>query len=518
MNRPLFLNMGSRTPNNVSHTEGETGGCQKPDITVFPEPLYNSRTILLFYFNFCCLLDRSPGARGRLGATLTLTNVPKFSSTMNIKKETFVELHYEKLKKLGSGAHASVYVLKDRATYQHFCGKFINYTELEILFSSFHEYKTVTSLNHPHIVKFRKLYIDIPNREIVMVMDYQEDQKSIDHFLKKKKIFTEEELKTIFSRLFDAMRYMHTNGVCHRDLSAENVLLSKYNFRSCTVIDFGLAVRFTKHKKQMGDDMDLKKVLTKNKMSVRVGGNPFYLAPEILKGGTYDHTIDTYSVCMVLLDCCMGMTGPDYSSDVGSTNEEFKEKCSGYTETPKKQLMRSEKELSIANDSFEDDDIDCMIDEFPDKMEDEQSHRISISTKVLVKPELSPKEPYKMPMGTSSSHYKGFNKMRSISTLHASRELKDFLDRGLQDKAELRLKDKETGYHPWLCTDKDKQKKIKTSYTSKNSTEFGMHVDITHAEMCRYLDELAKVLGNYNPKISSDIIAKGRKYQIYIRA
>jgi len=41
----------------------------------------------------------------------------------------------------------------------------------------------------------------------------------------------------------EAIKYMHSVGVCHRDIKAENVIISDKN--TVKIIDFGFSVRFT---------------------------------------------------------------------------------------------------------------------------------------------------------------------------------------------------------------------------------------------------------------------------------
>jgi hypothetical protein len=52
--------------------------------------------------------------------------------------------------------------------------------------------------------------------------------------------FTEPEARFYFRQILDGVRYMHDKGVCHRDLSPENVMIDDKN---SLIIDMGMAIR-----------------------------------------------------------------------------------------------------------------------------------------------------------------------------------------------------------------------------------------------------------------------------------
>lgn len=84
--------------------------------------------------------------------------------------------------------------------------------------------------------------------------------------------FDEHMARTYFRQLIEGLKYCHSQGVTHRDIKAENLLLDgSFNLK---IADFGLSA---KHETAEGAAQQLKTTC----------GTPGYMAPEILKGGRY---------------------------------------------------------------------------------------------------------------------------------------------------------------------------------------------------------------------------------------
>ena len=79
----------------------------------------------------------------------------------------------------------------------------------------------------------------------------------------------------MMSKLFSALEYVHEQGIAHRDMKPENLLLTSEDTFDIKIIDFGLS----------------KKIDDKN-MKVKEGlvGTPLYVAPEAQEG-KYDENI-----------------------------------------------------------------------------------------------------------------------------------------------------------------------------------------------------------------------------------
>ncbi|XP_072529646.1 testis-specific serine/threonine-protein kinase 6-like [Salminus brasiliensis] len=135
-------------------------------------------------------------------------------------------------------------------------------------------------VRHPHIVRVHEI-IEMPSRQVYIVME----PAKIDLFHKIKELgrIPIGTAKKWFSQLLSAMVYLHQQDIVHRDLKAENVLLTADGRIKLT--DFGLG-SFSK------GFPDLSRTFC---------GTPTYAAPEVILGLPYDpKKSDVWSMGIIL--------------------------------------------------------------------------------------------------------------------------------------------------------------------------------------------------------------------------
>ena len=89
------------------------------------------------------------------------------------------------------------------------------------------EVKIISSLEHPHIVKFYETYHDQKYFHIVTELC-----RGNNLYMRLKKLkgrMKEEHVKIIILKILHAINYCHSNGVVHRDLKPENVVFESPN-------------------------------------------------------------------------------------------------------------------------------------------------------------------------------------------------------------------------------------------------------------------------------------------------
>ena len=155
------------------------------------------------------------------------------------------------------------------------------------------EVKIISSLEHPHIVKFYETYYD--DKYFHIVTELCRGNNLYMRLKKLKGKMKEEHAKIIILKILHAINYCHSNGVVHRDLKPENIVFESpknnndydeyndeeennnndFNIKIC---DFGLSAF-----KNSTDKLHT------------ILGTPYYMAPEVLKGD-YNEKCDIWSI------------------------------------------------------------------------------------------------------------------------------------------------------------------------------------------------------------------------------
>lgn len=139
------------------------------------------------------------------------------------------------------------------------------------------EAQAAARLRHPHIVGL--LDVGQDHGHPYLVMDLIEGE-SLQARLEREGPLPHDEVVRIAGALAGALTYAHLEGVLHRDLKPQNVLLDRRGQPLLT--DFGLARM-----------LDRESRLTQ---TGEVLGTPVYMAPEQATGGEVDLTTDVYGL------------------------------------------------------------------------------------------------------------------------------------------------------------------------------------------------------------------------------
>jgi myosin-light-chain kinase len=142
------------------------------------------------------------------------------------------------------------------------------------------EVALLQQLNHENIIRFYDFYEDIHFLYVVMELC-----KGGEVFVKivEMKRFSEKNAAHLGKQMLQAMDYVHKLNIAHRDIKAENFMLSEPNVNSAVkMIDFGMACKFKPDQ-----------VLTE------LCGSPHYLSPELI-GQKYNHLADVWAFGVLL--------------------------------------------------------------------------------------------------------------------------------------------------------------------------------------------------------------------------
>ncbi len=189
--------------------------------------------------------------------------------------------NYQTIDKIAEGGMGVIYKAVDQKTDNYVAIKTLK-SDVDIHSETFLRFKKeaelLESLNHPHIIRFIN-FIEKEN-QLYIVTEYLEGF-NFKNIIQNKQYSIDQKI-SIVKDISDALHYVHSNGIIHRDVKPSNVMITID--KKVKVLDFGVA-----------NLMDFQQFLS-NKDSVV--GSFAYMSPEqsgILKRNI-DNRSDLYSL------------------------------------------------------------------------------------------------------------------------------------------------------------------------------------------------------------------------------
>ncbi len=186
-------------------------------------------------------------------------------------------LQYEIKEMLGSGAMGTVYRAFDTRLEVYRALKFLQYDLTDrsnAMAQLLREARTQAKLNHPNIATLHDL--GETDQYSFLVMEYV-DGPPLDTFLEERKPSRDERF-LILLQIAAALEAAHAQGILHRDIKPQNILVASDG--TVKVTDFGLA-------KALGQ--------TTLSLSGETKGTAPYMAPEIYRGENATEAADVWS-------------------------------------------------------------------------------------------------------------------------------------------------------------------------------------------------------------------------------
>jgi serine/threonine-protein kinase len=196
---------------------------------------------------------------------------------------------YQIKETIGGGGMANVYLAKDIILERDVAIKVLRleYANDDEFIARFdREAQSATSLSHPNIVNI----YDVGEEDhiLFMVMEYVDGMTLKEYILQQGPLEVNEALD-ILKQITAAITHAHANGIVHRDIKPQNILMDSHG--RAKVTDFGIAMALS---------------ATSLTQTNSILGSVHYLSPEQARGGMATKKSDIYSIGIVLFELLTG--------------------------------------------------------------------------------------------------------------------------------------------------------------------------------------------------------------------
>ena len=204
---------------------------------------------------------------------------------------------YQQIRELGHSRSSSSYLCRRKRDGRLFTVKRVEKELLQqppALVALINEISIQRTLSHPNIVALWEVHE--AQNHVSMVRDFCA-YGDIYKWITAHKHFSLSSAARITKHVLEALAFVHSKGILHRDIKLENILITGED--TCKLSDFGLAVRL-------------------EKFEPACCGSPGYVAPEVLKHVPYGTPADVFSLGVVLFVLLSGR-----SPFTGKTSKEI---------------------------------------------------------------------------------------------------------------------------------------------------------------------------------------------------
>ncbi len=193
---------------------------------------------------------------------------------------------YRIVRKLGSGAFATVYLADDEKLGRPVAVKVVTQAA-DVEGRVLREAQAAAKLSHHHILAVYEI-VQEPDRTL-LITEYIQGQTLRECYQDRR--LTDADILEVGVQLCRALEHAHKRGVVHRDIKPENIMLVDGDAIDIRLMDFGVA-------------------RLEDRASITVDGDLVgtlaYMSPEQGEGKTVDSRTDVYSLALTLYE---GFTG-----------------------------------------------------------------------------------------------------------------------------------------------------------------------------------------------------------------
>lgn len=196
-------------------------------------------------------------------------------------------LSYRRLRLLGQGSFGKAFLARDLANNELCVMKQIRVEKMDqkARDTAVREAVALRRVTHPNVVGFRQVFLR--SGWLCLVMDFADGGDlcaAVKERARSRVPFEESAVLECFAQVADAVHYVHSLRMVHRDIKSRNIFLCRTG--RALLGDFGL-VRLLENTLELAQ--------------TRVG-TPYYLSPEIVRKQPYNHKTDVWSLGVLLYE------------------------------------------------------------------------------------------------------------------------------------------------------------------------------------------------------------------------
>ena len=216
-------------------------------------------------------------------------NIITFLKNKVYLEDETVELEdLENIRLLGKGSFGFVSLVRSKKTKYLYAIKSIplqKIMQLDMYECITNEKNALRMLDHNFILKQVKT---LKNSDNIFFLNEYIKGKNLNDILKEIITLNKSQAQFFSASIILSIEYMHSNKLIHRDIKPENIMISESGY--IKLIDFGT----------------VKETSSLNGRTHTQIGTPHYMAPEVIRGDSYDNKVDYWSIGICIFEFICG--------------------------------------------------------------------------------------------------------------------------------------------------------------------------------------------------------------------
>uniref|UniRef100_A0ACB8G4B5 Serine/threonine protein kinase, STE, PAK/STE20 n=1 Tax=Sphaerodactylus townsendi TaxID=933632 RepID=A0ACB8G4B5_9SAUR len=193
--------------------------------------------------------------------------------------------------KIGEGSTGIVCIAREKHSGRQVAVKMMDLRKQQRRELLFNEVVIMRDYQHVNVVEMYKSYL--VGDELWVLMEFLQGGALTDILSQIR--LNEEQIATVCESVLQALAYLHSQGVIHRDIKSDSILLTLDG--RVKLSDFGFCAQISK-------DVPKRKSLV---------GTPYWMAPEVISRSPYTTEVDIWSLGIMVIEMVDGE--PPYFSD-----------------------------------------------------------------------------------------------------------------------------------------------------------------------------------------------------------